>query len=516
MIDRHIALGSLTDDKPLTSTRRRRTGSRRIGVGACLLLPLVVGLIAAADDAPPASPAPPVELQMGMNMAQLNYWGRDWAFVDVLQHANWRQKPRGWKEGRLFLNSHGRYPGGTYTCTYDGVGDVRFERDATAIRFAPGRIDVAVGPREGIHVSVRSDPNNPIRNLQLIMPGFANADSPFHPLFVERLKPFGVIRFMNWQKTNSTREVQWSDRTLPHAEISVETNPIALEYMIELTNELGADPWFCMPHQADDEYVRNFAQLVKSSLHEKATIYVEYSSELWNSRFIQSRWLIKQAEVDDRKGEHNHLFIAEWARQAQRDFALWAEVFADNPQRLVRVISGQENNTWIIGRLMEEMDGQFDAISTTAYFGRRAATKLGTKATPQQLIVEALRDLHENRQPNRIKHGQMARQQGVRYIAYEGGQHLMPGSGVSLDIVIAAQQLPEMYDAYLENLRLFREAGGSLFVAFNYIRAPTESGAWGHLVYQDQPIDQAPKYKAIVDYAQMHAPSQKSETNSSP
>ena len=47
--------------------------------------------------------------------------------------------------------------------------------------------------------------------------------------------------------------------------IESDDDGVALEYMIALCNELEADPWFCIPHTATDEYVREFAKQVKAT-----------------------------------------------------------------------------------------------------------------------------------------------------------------------------------------------------------------------------------------------------------
>ena len=43
--------------------------------------------------------------------------------------------------------------------------------------------------------------------------------------------------------------------------------------------------------------------------------------------------------------------------------------------------------------------------------------------------------------------------------------------------------------------------GGGLFVPFSYAGLPNKWGSWGALEYQDQPVEQAPKYRALVDRA---------------
>ena len=57
-----------------------------------------------------------------------------------------------------------------------------------------------------------------------------------------------------------------------------------------------------------------------------------------------------------------------------------------------------------------------------------------------------------------------------------------------------------MYDLYLQNMFEFERAGGSANVMFNYVGRRDQWGSWGHLQYQDQSINEAQKFKAILDY----------------
>jgi hypothetical protein len=43
--------------------------------------------------------------------------------------------------------------------------------------------------------------------------------------------------------------------------------------------------WFCIPFKADDDYVRKYAEYLKTNLREDIKIYVEYSNEVWNGFF---------------------------------------------------------------------------------------------------------------------------------------------------------------------------------------------------------------------------------------
>jgi hypothetical protein len=122
----------------------------------------------------------------------------------------------------------------------------------------------------------------------------------FRPQFLAALKDRNVIRFMDWQKTNNSHVTNWQDRnTLDGVTQNVSTtngNPqgVALEHMLSLTEALGSGianeahkpaAWFCIPDQADEDYIRNFALTCRdSNVHQ---FYIEHSNEVWNPLFKQ-------------------------------------------------------------------------------------------------------------------------------------------------------------------------------------------------------------------------------------
>lgn len=96
--------------------------------------------------------------------------------------------------------------------------------------------------------------------------------------------------------TNGSPIQTWEDR--PRMEDATWTSwGVPAEVMIDLSNQIGADPWFTMPHMADDAYVSNFATLVRDRLHPRLKAYVEYSNEVWNFIFPQAQWAGAQAEA---------------------------------------------------------------------------------------------------------------------------------------------------------------------------------------------------------------------------
>ena len=489
--------------------------------------------------------APPA---LGMNLSSVTDWNREWVFVDVFRHSrSWIPQKAGqsqpWStqeplavtdEGWPILNPgqaaatlmcrdmEGHYPNGTYTLTYEGQGDIFVGLDAKrAVQAGPNhyRFDVVPG-NGGIYLRIdRSDRQDPVRNINVWMPDFEQAASAFHPLFIERLRPFKVIRFMDWQRTNNSRLVRWTDRTRPDDVRQSGPEGVAVEYMIDLCNESGADPWFCMPHLADDDFVRNFASLVKQRLAPQRTIYVEWSNEAWNSLFSQGRWVHEKAKS---KGVADPQITAD---EARRDWRLWHEVFGDQADRVVRVAAGHLNNPWVIKVMLEHLDGEFDAVACAPYFG--PGGNLDAQTTTEQLLRGASRRIDEWVLPRIAKHRSMAdrwRQKLGRpllLLGYEAGQAILPIEGFMggrrkfvswKQAAWECQTHPMMYDLYKKLLNGCAAAGVDVVVAFNYVGKQDKWGSWGHLRYQDESLQSAPKFRALLDAVSIGPSSSGQET----
>ena len=130
----------------------------------------------------------------------------------------------------------------------------------------------------------------------MLMPGFERATLPNRSrrCFLKRWRGCNTFRFMDWMDTNGSRQREWADR--PKLEDATwSSKGVPVEVMVELCNRLKVNPWFCMPHQATDDYARQFAALVKRELDPTLRVHVEYSNEVWNGIFEQHRLAEEQA-----------------------------------------------------------------------------------------------------------------------------------------------------------------------------------------------------------------------------
>ncbi|HEX8420309.1 MAG TPA: hypothetical protein VF638_09890, partial [Sphingomonas sp.] len=253
---------------------------------------------------PVAVPTAPAgrSLRLGVNVASSVYYSTERVFANLAQIAGpWKDPSAGYaamavnklnaygfpiSAGVLALNVPQPAWAGkavAVTCTWLGSGTVRIDGDARAVG-ANNRVSFTWPGRTGnnrpnILVNVSgANTAAPFRALDCREPGLV-ANGQFDQRFVDDMKPFGVLRFLDWSNTNGNpASVTWANRsTLDRAG----TDGTALEHEIDLANAAGSDPWFTVPYNADETYIRNMGKLVHDRLAPGRRAYFELSNEVW-------------------------------------------------------------------------------------------------------------------------------------------------------------------------------------------------------------------------------------------
>ncbi|MBN2309251.1 MAG: hypothetical protein JXR94_09790, partial [Candidatus Hydrogenedentes bacterium] len=397
----------------------------------------------------------------------------------------------------------------------------------------------------GIMLTITAtNPSNYLRNIRVIMPGGRSADDAFlyleeapadapqtfesfedtytknifHPMFLDRLRSYKVLRYMDWMETNWSEQEFWADRPAPsNARWSVKGAPV--EVMCDLANTLSADPWFCIPHLATDDYVEQFATIVRDRVSADLKIYIEYSNETWNYLFSQAHYALEQGEA---LGLNSNVYTAAVLFRSKRSveiFQIFERVFGGT-ERLVRVMGSQVGSTWVSRELLSYNDAYLytDAVAVAPYFGGYlgAPGELSrvTAMSLDQLFVE----LQTVALPQAIAwmQGQasVAAEFGVELVAYEGGQHLVGYYGAENDATLNAlfdaanddMRMGALYDTYLS---AWQNAGGGIFIHFCNCMGYNKHGRWGSLRNMYQSREDAPKFDAIqrfIEAAQAENP----------
>ena len=155
----------------------------------------------------------------------------------------------------------------------------------------------------------------------------------------------------------------------------MQAHGVAIGLMTRLANDLQADPWFSMPHMANDDYVRQFAMAVRETLNPDRKIYLEYTNEAWNTIFTQNSYVRKKGAELGLPGDHFQAGLRYDSSAAVEVFNIWTDVFAGN-DRLVRIMSGQADNPWVSEQILEYQDAwrSTDALAIAPYFGHEFGT----------------------------------------------------------------------------------------------------------------------------------------------
>ncbi|WP_239005417.1 cellulose-binding protein [Gloeothece citriformis] len=459
---------------------------------------------------------------------QLNLDENGW--VKSLPSAGSQQEYT-WVGTLLYRGIEGRYPGGKYVVLYEGEGTIEYDYDAKKDEAAStlGRDVIDVTPsKAGIWLKItETDPNktgNYIRNIHVVLQSYEQTYKTafFNPTFLEKIRPFTTLRFMDWMDTNNSKQSQWSDRPTPERSTWAKIG-VPVEIMVELANRLNANAWFCMPHQATDDYVKNFATYVRDHLKPELKIYVEYSNEVWNPQFKQFHW------VEEHAGSLNR--AQAYGKRATEIANIWDDVFGNQKERVIGVMAGQTPNPRVLQQAMQLADDSIDAMAIAAYVGgyigkpdHEKELESWTKDPDGGLnkLFEEINNggvLTKGQPGGALPQGwsnldqlqELSQQYNVPLISYEGGQHLVGRKKVKNNkainaLFIQANRDPRMGEVYEKLLnQWFELVGGTLFMNFSDISKPNQHGSWGALEYVDQ--ETSPKYQALLEKTRLSSTS---------
>jgi hypothetical protein len=518
--------------------------------------------IAANTSTSIASHASPLRSPIGTNLEGISYWSPELPFVNVMKmssdwisgdNTNWdNQKPldldsNGWVRSlapgqiarKLMLREMGdRYPGGRYVVRYKGEGVIGFGFAAKMVSQKPGEILVDVTPDDaGFYMYItQTNPANYVHEIDVTMPGGICAGDPFthvlaareckgtsyrsfadnhasilfYPVFLERLRAYSVLRFMDWMGTNNSPVKTWEQRTPLSYSSWFTTSGAPVEVMVELANVLHAHPWFNMPHQSDETYIASFAQLVAQSLASDLRVYVEDSNEVWNAQFSQYGYGVDQAQRQAPP-------IDNMQYHALRTHTIGSMFKAAlGSSRVSTVLGAQAVNPWTATQGLDYLRSRFgqmgiDAVAIAPYFGVAVSPAQAAKyasMTIDQLLAEAQAEVSN---PDRYSdyRSKVVNAYKIALITYEGGQHMVGAGGAENNaqlnaLLDAFNRDPRVKQVYLTYLAGWKNGGGQLFMHFNDVGRYTKWGRWGALEYIAQPRTTAPKFDALQSFIEQN------------
>jgi hypothetical protein len=441
--------------------------------------------------------------------------------------------------------SYNPLPVGAYTFIAEGTGVVKISGGGfaeTTVECRGGVTTQKVMRGEGKAVFsyldiVASDSDDHVRNIRLIMPSFEKTyeKEPFHPVFVENMLPFAKYRLMDWSAVNGNPIERWEQRTpanwysymsLSRVDIKPGRKPgrshighVPYEVVCQLANKLKRDIWVCVPPMVDDDYVRNMAKLFKEQLDPSIALTVEYANETFNAAFLVYGYTMRMGEEVYGSGNKKRDQARFQVKRVMEIAKIWNDVYGykdgenhlDDPKRRLRhVLPGHLLPTY--RRDADACRVKFDHVIGNFYFGIQFPKQMVANNWLDKdvdfLFAEMAKGLETDKALLKLFR-QVAETRDfsekvypMTFVTYEGGSHfhdiwwnkdLQAKTG---KLTAAMKELPGLYDVYMRLFDLMEQKG---LVWDNYIFTIVASG-FGHKRYVTQPVQDAPKYRACLDY----------------
>lgn len=340
--------------------------------------------------------------------------------------------------------------------------------------------------------------------LKLIRPGYdADTEQTFLDSFIDALTnpKFSAIRFKDFTATDGVDPeypgvTEWADRSLPTHAAQTRIGAInkrggaAWDYVIELANLTGIDPWINIPVSATDDYVTQLATMFKENLNPDLNIYLESSNEVWNTApgYEQTQYSKAQADalgIDERE---NH------ARRTVEIAQLFESVYgAGSLNSKIRVIlcSHAPMLKWWVQGMLDYIKNNIGpvnqyvyALACQSYFsgGADAGESVDKILADCRASITSQMDEPSGNQSGRKQWIAKAQQFGLvgGFCFYEGGPDHGGGSTTNLANRINAERSQDMGDVFKYNYKeAFFDLGGNLAIQFTLTSAYNRYGCWG-------------------------------------
>lgn len=354
---------------------------------------------------------------------------------------------------------------------------------------------------------LRSDGTDRIRDLAIILPDPTGQPSyvsdyktqPFWPVFLEDLRPFSCVRFMDFTSTNNSEAVTWGNRVHPthftQTSFGVERfgpkdahNGGAWEYVIQLANIAKVDPWICLPATADDTYIRELAKLCRAMLAPERKLYIELSNEIWNGMFSAGSQMQALSQAQGWGTGFDNVMRAQAFRSGQM-YQIFNEEFGADKDRIIKIIAGQGGNNGVQQKLIAALKSpvynpggiRADMMAIATYLYGSGLAALTNSIPNAKTMVTSLEPI--------------CQPEGLGIITYEGGQHMTAGD------IIVTNASPGMYALYSQLLESLADTTLVAFNNFSLAGRWGSFGAWGTKQYTGEDLATAHKYRAIFDWA---------------
>ena len=480
------------------------------------------------------------ENRLGVNLPPVFSWSNTPMYADLMHQARrfgtpempWDEKALlaedGWPVGDfgiMLTSSQGGLSsiGGRYTVRFKGQARVKVVASPAQLGepHYDSMIDITTIP---LDVPDRCDQitlsftqtRAPLKDLRVLRPGYNAANPPlFTREFIAHIAPFKVVRLMDWLRTNNNPVKHWSMRATDATTHYASEKGVPWEHAIELARVAGKDLWINIPGQANDDYVRQLAILLRERLPVQTKLYVEYSNEVWNSMFSQTRENLAAAEHEiattpnsslnyDAKNNKDIWRFRRIPQRGKEISDIFRSVFGDAEMmtRVRPVYAVQIVNAYATGLALDYMakvhgppSRYFYAIAGAPYYNMGAKQREENLSTDQVLASMADSIDVMTKISHMEKNLALARWHQLPFIAYEGGADTFgPGSLAAKKAAALDPRMEALCRRHLDN---WQAAGGGLFMWFmaGAGKWDTPYGTWE--LTPDLAITDTPKIRCL-------------------
>jgi hypothetical protein len=475
----------------------------------------------------------PTAFKLGTVLATIQYWDGSRPFMNLLYGGSWQMAndtsgatdlpaqyldANGWVKSlpagyRVFRGLSIPAAGGNFTCHYQGNGLLQVGGPTVSnVSMVAGQTTFTITagyPNQQLtYIQYNVDPANYIRGIDCREVS-ASTTATFSPEFMDTLNGFKVLRFVKWMpsvESNSdvqsafpTPTITWATRNKPGDGDYIKNDGVPVEVMVDLANQAGANPWFNIPWNADDDYITRFATYVRDNLAPDKQVYVETSNEVWNPGYPVYHQAAAEGLQEGLPGDIGGEFQRTAERYGEKTnhvMQIWSNVFAGQMTRLVRVYAFQNVQPYYGEMGLKYAMPNVDAYATAPYWAFMQSDYTGQ--TLDQIMNTVLPAKMAETLSYAAQDKALAQKYSLRYVTYEAGQHVVLPNNLAL--LKQIEQDPRMYDLYKSYVTQWQSQFGDTMNLFALTGGISGYGAWGMTEYNGQPIDQAPKLKAVRDF----------------
>ncbi len=345
----------------------------------------------------------------------------------------------------------------------------------------------------------------------------------FENTLIRLLRPFPVIRFMNWQQINRNSPTErplvrdWADLPSENEKWDYTGGDwsafrgVPLSRIIRIANLTNAQPWICIPIAASNKLIAEMvAFCIERSTHRPI---FEFANEIWNRTFWQHTYASEKGLA---QGLSTDPITAGLLWQVQRTKLIRAA--AGNSAEVV--IAAQFFNPSVAETLIKHIGNQVDALAVAPYLGRNQASLHNGQARPlAEIHAEISQEINGSVQSLIGRYRQLSHRYGVDLYAYEGGLHQVARNwdnatssrlkathfSLAKNTFLNYNRSPFAGDNINHLWRVWQSNGGSTFCPYSL--ATTFVNIWnddmqnqffGHSEVLGTQIQLLPKYRAAL------------------